>query len=64
MVAVSQKIIRAFSYIRESDQQLKRVKFLSDWTSYAILRGRWFDIIVLNVHAPTEEKGDDTKDSF
>jgi exonuclease III len=30
--------------------------------SYIILRGRWFDIIVLNVHAPTEDKIDDIKD--
>jgi hypothetical protein len=29
--------------------------------SYIILRGRCYDIIVLNVHAPTEEKIDDTK---
>jgi hypothetical protein len=27
--------------------------------SYIILRGRWCDIIVLNVHAPTEDKIDD-----
>jgi endonuclease/exonuclease/phosphatase family metal-dependent hydrolase len=29
-----------------------------------ILRGRWCHIIVLNVHAPTEDKTDDVKDSF
>jgi hypothetical protein len=29
-----------------------------------VLRGRWCNIIVLNVHAPTEEKSDDSKDSF
>jgi len=28
------------------------------------LRGRWCNIIVLNVHAPREEKSDDSKDSF
>jgi len=28
------------------------------------LRGYWCDVIVLNVHAPTEDKSDDTKDSF
>jgi hypothetical protein len=28
------------------------------------MRGRWCDIIVLNVHAPSEEKGDESKDSF
>jgi endonuclease/exonuclease/phosphatase family metal-dependent hydrolase len=27
-------------------------------------RGRWFYIIILNVHAPTEDKIDDVKDSF
>jgi hypothetical protein len=31
--------------------------------SYVILRGRWCDII-LNVHAPTEDKIDDIKDRF
>jgi hypothetical protein len=31
--------------------------------SYIILRGHWCDIIVLNVHAPTEDKMDD-KDRF
>jgi hypothetical protein len=29
-----------------------------------ILRGCWCNIIVLNVHAPSEEKSDDSKDSF
>jgi hypothetical protein len=29
-----------------------------------ILRGRWCHIIVLNVHAPTEDRTDDVKDSF
>jgi hypothetical protein len=32
--------------------------------SYIILRGRWCDIIFLNVHAPTEDKCDVTKKSF
>jgi hypothetical protein len=32
--------------------------------SYIILRGRWCHVIVLNVHAPTEDKTDDVKDSF
>jgi hypothetical protein len=38
--------------------------FISDRMSYVILRGRWCHIIVLNVHAPTEDKTDDVKDSF
>jgi exonuclease III len=32
--------------------------------SYTILRGRWYRIIVLNVHAPREDKADDVKDRF
>jgi exonuclease III len=32
--------------------------------SYIILRGRWCHIIILNVHAPTEDKTDNVKDSF
>jgi hypothetical protein len=35
---------------------VKRAEFVSDRMSYIILRGRWCRIIVLNVHAPTEEK--------
>jgi hypothetical protein len=43
---------------------VKRVEFVSDRMSYLILRGRCRDIIVLNVHAPTEDKIDNVKDSF
>jgi hypothetical protein len=42
---------------------VKRVEFVSDRMSYIILRFRWCHIIVLNVHAPTEDKTDDVKDS-
>jgi hypothetical protein len=43
---------------------VKRVEFVSDRMSHIILRGHWCHIIVLNVHAPTEDKTDDVKDSF
>jgi exonuclease III len=43
---------------------VKGVEFVSDRMSYITLRVLWCDIIVLNVHAPTEEKDDDIKDSF
>jgi hypothetical protein len=43
---------------------IKRVEFVSERMSCIVLRGRWCNIIVLNAHAPTEEKGDDSKDSF
>jgi hypothetical protein len=41
---------------------VKSIKFVSDRMSYITLKGCWCDIIVLNVHAPTEDK-DDIKDS-
>ena len=43
---------------------VKRVQFVSDRVSYIVLRGRWCNIIVPNVHAPSEENSDDSKDSF
>ena len=43
---------------------VKRVEFVSDRVTYIVLRGRWCNIIVLNVHAPSEDKSDDSKDSF
>jgi hypothetical protein len=43
---------------------VQRVESVSDRMSYNILRGCWCHIIVLNVHAPTEDKTDDVKDSF
>jgi hypothetical protein len=42
----------------------RRVEFISDRMLYIILRGRWCNIIVLNVNAPCEDKGYDVKDSF
>jgi len=32
--------------------------------SYIVLRGRWCNIIVLNVYAPNEEKHDYSKDGI
>jgi hypothetical protein len=43
---------------------VKGVKYVSDRMSYKILRGCWCHIIVLNIHATTEDKTDDVKDSF
>jgi hypothetical protein len=42
---------------------VRRVEFISDRMSRIILRGYWCNI-VLNVHTPCEDKGDDVKDSF
>jgi hypothetical protein len=43
---------------------VKRVEFVSGRVSYIDLRGRWCNIIFLNVNASSEEKSDDSKDSF
>jgi len=43
---------------------VRRVEFVSDRMSYIVMRGRWCNIIVLNVRAPSEEKSDESKDSF
>jgi len=43
---------------------VKRVEFVSDRLSYIVLRSRWCNIIVLYVNAPSEEKSDESKDSF
>jgi hypothetical protein len=43
---------------------VRRVEFVRDTMPYIILRGRWCNIIVVNVHAPCEDKSDDVKDSF
>jgi len=42
----------------------QRVEFVSDRMSYIVLGDFWCTIIVPNVHAPCEEKCDDSKDSF
>jgi hypothetical protein len=43
---------------------VKTVEVVSDRLSYVTLKGRWCDIIVLNVHAAFEDKDDVIKDSF
>jgi hypothetical protein len=48
----------------ESFQQLKWIESVSDRMPYITLKSHWCNIIVLNVHAQTEDKDDDTKHSF
>ena len=43
---------------------VKRVEFVSDRIKYIIPRCHWFNITVLDVHEPSEEKSDESKDSF
>jgi hypothetical protein len=43
---------------------IKRVEFVSDRMTYIVLRGCWFNYIVLNMQAPSEEKSGDSKGSL
>ena len=43
---------------------VKRVEFVSDRVSCIVLRGHWCNIILVNVHALSEEKSEDSRDSF
>jgi len=43
---------------------VKRVEFVSDRLSYIMLRGGWRNIILVNVHAPSEEKSEESKGRF
>jgi len=43
---------------------VRSVEFVSERVSYRVLRGRWCNIIVLNVRGPSEEKSDYSKDYF
>jgi len=45
-----------FFIYRRIVSAVKRVEFVSDRLSYIMLRGRWRNIIVVNVHATSEEK--------
>jgi hypothetical protein len=42
---------------------VKMVEYFSDRMSYITLKGRWCDIIVLNMHAPTKDEDEVIKDS-
>jgi hypothetical protein len=51
-------------FVNHQQNTLIRVEFVNDRVSYTVMRGRWSNIIVLNVHVPSEEKSDKSKDSF
>jgi len=51
-------------YVHHRIVSAVKTEFVSDRVSYTVVRGRWCNITVLNVHAPSEQKGDDSKDNF
>jgi hypothetical protein len=56
--------IQGFFIHKRIISAVKGVQFVNERMSYIILRGHWFHIIILNVHAPTEDKTDGVRDSF
>ena len=60
----NQQLGTGFFVHRRIRSAVKKVEFISDHVSYITLKGRWCDIVVLNVHAPSEDMDDDIKDSF
>jgi len=49
---------------RRKVSTVERVELFSYRVSYIVLRGRWCNVSVLNVHSPSEEKSHDSRDSF
>ena len=39
-------------------------EFVSDWILCIVLRGCWYDNVILDVHASTENESGDLRDSF
>jgi exonuclease III len=58
------QIRRGFFVHKRIVSVLRRVEFVGDRMSNIILRGRRCNLIVLNVHAPCDDKSDDVKDNF
>jgi hypothetical protein len=50
--------------LRRNISAVKSAELVSDTMSHIILRDRWYHFIVLNFHAPTEDKFDQVMDSF
>jgi hypothetical protein len=55
---------RGFFVQKRIMSSVKRVHFVSDTMLYIIQRGCWFHIILLNIHAPRQNKTDDMNVGF
>jgi len=50
-----------FFVLHTINSAVNRVRFVNDRISL-VMRGRWSNIIVLNVHEPSQEKNDDSEE--
>ena len=57
-------IVKRISVHQRIVSAVTKVEFVSSRVLYIVLRGRWCNIIFLNIYAPSDEKSDDSKDSF
>jgi hypothetical protein len=56
--------IRDRIFLHNIFSAVRRIKFVSERMSYITIKGRSCDNIILNMHAPNENKDDDIKDRF
>ena len=50
--------------MQNNRQNYSSVEFVRARMSYIVLRGHWCNVVVLNMCALSEEKSDESKDSF
>jgi hypothetical protein len=74
--AVNKQRIIHFSMVREMkiidgvrnffvhQRIMSTAELVSDWILCIVLRGCWYDNVILDVHASSENESDDSRDGF
>jgi hypothetical protein len=55
--------LELFSFVHKRISAVNMVEFFTDRMSSMVLRGHWYHILLLNIHAPTGDKNN-VKGSF